>query len=311
MRITVAIGTWNRCEILRGTLEQMTRLEVPNDVEWELIVVNNRCSDATDEVIRSFRDRLPVRRAWEPEPGASNARNRAIAEATGEYIVWVDDDILVDQQWLAAYSAAFRRWPEAAVLGGPIDPLFEGDAPGWISEVIDQIGPVYGRQTFGVEPVLLTPEVIGRGPYGGNMAMRRDVLERFRFDPRLGPHHATYAVGEETELIRTMLASGAVGWWTPEPRVRHWVPRESQTLAYVRRWMVGNGRYIARHPELDGSLPRNVPYRLYARIVRHEIQYRIRKPFAPPEVWIRDLIRSSRARGRLLESRRMGTRSWV
>jgi hypothetical protein len=129
-------------------------------------------------------------------------------------------------------------------------------------------------------------------------------LIRYPFDLRLGPHHGSYAIGEETEVIRAMLADGAAGWWTPEPRVRHWIPKASQTLAYVRRWMVGNGRYIARFPEKDRSLPRNVTHRLVARLVRHEVQFQIRRRFAPPEVWIRDLVRASRARGRLLESRK-------
>jgi glucosyl-dolichyl phosphate glucuronosyltransferase len=311
MRVTVAVCTWNRCELLRRTLEQMTRLVIPADVEWELVVVNNRCTDATDEVIAAFSDRLPIRRAWEPEPGAAIARNRAMAVAKGEYIAWTDDDIFVDEDWLAAYCRAFRRWPDADVFGGPIEPLFDGDPPQWLFEVLDHVGPVFGRQTLGGEPVQLSPASIPKGPYGGNMAMRRAALIRYRFDPRLGPRHGAYSIGEETELMRKMLAGGAQGWWTPEPRVRHWIPRASQTLEYVRRWMVGNGRYIAQHPELDRSLPRNVPYRLCARIVRYEIQYHIRKRFCPPELWIRDLIRASRARGRLVESRQRGTQSWT
>ena len=47
MRITVAICTWNRCELLRQTLEQMTKLVIPPRVVWELLVVNNNCTDDT------------------------------------------------------------------------------------------------------------------------------------------------------------------------------------------------------------------------------------------------------------------------
>lgn len=307
--VTVAVCTWNRCESLRRTLERMTEMDAPGDATWELLVVNNGCTDATDQVITSFCGRLPIRRAWEPQPGLANARNRAVAEATGRYIAFTDDDILVERDWLAAYIRAFRRWPDAAIFGGPIEPLFEGEPPAWIETVIDRIGPVFGQQTLGERPVALTPSVIPSGPYGGNMAVRRDALRRYPFDPRYGVRHGVYGIGEETELMRTMLEGGLRGWWTPEPRVWHWVPTQCQTEAHVRRWMIGSGRYIALSPERDRSLPENVLHRLAARVLRYELQYRIRRWTSRPEVWTRDLVRASRARGRLLVTLEARTRA--
>ena len=69
--VSVAICTWNRCESLRRTLEGMLRLQVPVGVTWDLIVVNNNGTDATDEVVTSFTDRLPVRLLHEATPGLS------------------------------------------------------------------------------------------------------------------------------------------------------------------------------------------------------------------------------------------------
>jgi hypothetical protein len=43
-----------------------------------------------------------------------------VAEASGRYICWTDDDVEVDPEWLAAYWAAFQRHPQAAVFGGRI-----------------------------------------------------------------------------------------------------------------------------------------------------------------------------------------------
>ena len=100
----------------------------------EVVVVNNNCEDHTDEVIRAFVDRLPIRREFEPERGHSRARNRGVDTAKGDYIVWTDDDVVVDPGWLAAYSRAFRRWPEAALFGGPIIPKFEPPSPKWLAQ---------------------------------------------------------------------------------------------------------------------------------------------------------------------------------
>src|SRR4051812_25844630 len=106
LRFTVAICTWNRSALLAQALEQMTRLQVPAGVTWEVIVVNNNSSDVTDTVIASFEGRLPIRRVFEPAQGKSHALNRAVAESRGDYILWTDDDALVDEGWLAAYVLA-------------------------------------------------------------------------------------------------------------------------------------------------------------------------------------------------------------
>ena len=123
MPTTVAICTLNRAELLRRTLDWPAVMRLPDDADWEVVVVsNNNCIDHTDAVIKAFADRLPIRREFEPERGLSHARNRAVDAAKGDYIVWTDDDVVVAPGWLAAYIEAFRRWPEAAVFGGPIIP---------------------------------------------------------------------------------------------------------------------------------------------------------------------------------------------
>jgi len=63
---------------------------------------------------------------------ASNARSDAIAEATGDFIVWSAGDVLVAFDWLEAYASAFKRCPKARVLGGPSEPLYEMAPPPWI-----------------------------------------------------------------------------------------------------------------------------------------------------------------------------------
>src|SRR5579885_409501 len=133
MLVTVAICTYNRAESLRRTLESLCAMRIPEDVDWELVVVNNNSTDHTDAVIASFADRLPSKRAWEPQQGHSPARNHAVDVANGDYILWTDDDVVVDREWLAGYAEAFRRWPQAAVFGGPISPEYEEPMVRWVA----------------------------------------------------------------------------------------------------------------------------------------------------------------------------------
>src|SRR5262249_21230021 len=117
-RVSVIICTWNRARLLDMTLEHFARLRVPAGVEWELVVVNNNSTDDTDAVLQRHEGRLPLRRLFEPRPGKSFAANLALAEARSDLILWTDDDVHVDPDWLAEYVAAARAWPDASFFGG-------------------------------------------------------------------------------------------------------------------------------------------------------------------------------------------------
>ncbi len=97
MRVETAICTWNRASLLDRTLAEFRLLEIPHGVEWEVMVVNNQCSDSTDAVIARHAAHLPIRRLVEPRPGLSHSRNCAVAAARGDLLVWTDDDVLVDR----------------------------------------------------------------------------------------------------------------------------------------------------------------------------------------------------------------------
>ncbi len=133
MLVTVAICTRNRAQQLARTLSSIQRLRLSDEISLELMVINNACTDGTDDVIDDYRSTLPVRRVYVPELGVSNARNASIAAAEGELIIWTDDDVLVHPDWVTEYVRASQEWPKASFFGGTIEPLFEGVVPGWLS----------------------------------------------------------------------------------------------------------------------------------------------------------------------------------
>jgi glucosyl-dolichyl phosphate glucuronosyltransferase len=124
MLVTIAICTYNRAALLRNTLDRLGEAVVPDGIEVEVIIVNNNCTDGTAQLLRDYAGPLSLRAVFEPVAGVSNARNRVLSEAAGEYILWTDDDVLVDRDWIRAYAAAFRASPDAALFGGPIEPWF-------------------------------------------------------------------------------------------------------------------------------------------------------------------------------------------
>src|SRR6266850_5965612 len=132
MLVTVGICTWNRAALLREALGSLTRLAVPPRLEWEVLVVDNGSTDDTPSVVAELGVAIPIRCVFERAPGLSNARNRCVREARGAYILWTDDDVIVDPGWLRAYVRAFQEHPASAVFGGPVRARFEGTRPAWL-----------------------------------------------------------------------------------------------------------------------------------------------------------------------------------
>jgi glycosyltransferase involved in cell wall biosynthesis len=95
-KVSVIIWTWNRAALLDQTLERMHQLRIPEGVRWELVVVNNNCTDHTDELIARHASRLPLVNLHEAQPGKGHACNLALAHASGDLVAWTDDDVLVD-----------------------------------------------------------------------------------------------------------------------------------------------------------------------------------------------------------------------
>jgi glycosyltransferase involved in cell wall biosynthesis len=297
MRISVAICTWNRAAILKRALDAMTTLVIPAGVEWELLVVNNNSTDTTEEVIRSFAPRLPIRGLLEPRPGHAHARNLAVREATGDYILWTDDDGLVQRDWISEYCRAFVRWPEAAVFGGPIEPWFSETPPRWLQEVWPKVAIAYAIRNLGDSPVPFTHEQV---PFGVNMAVRRDYQSRCPYNTALGLRPGSTLRGDETTMVRAMLASGATGWWVPTARVHHYLPPDRLTTKYLRGFYFGSGQWRGMmDPDQRSAKLFGKPRWLWRQAIEGEVRYQLGRAFQKPEVWIERLISASSAWGQL------------
>jgi glycosyltransferase involved in cell wall biosynthesis len=299
MLVTVGICTYNRAESLRRTLDSLARMEIPDDIDWEIVIINNNSTDHTDEVIDEFRDRLPVWREFEPRPGKSNALNRAIDAAHGDYILWTDDDVVVDPGWLRAYVEAFRRWSEAAVFGGRIKPRYEAPVAKWVTKSEAVLGGPYAIRDFGenVAPLSIAEE--DRLPYGANFAIRAKEQRVLRYDPDLGPTPGRIRVQEEYDVIYRLLASGATGYWIPEAKVEHCIGRERQTARYIADYYAGLGETNG------GSIPDaaatpfwfGVPRRWWLRLFKRCVFYYCHRLVSPAPVWVANLQGYAYCRG--------------
>ena len=295
--LSVAIPTHNRAAVLRQTLERLTQMSVPEGCEWELLVVQNNCTDDTAAMLEQFAARLPLRALTEPRPGVNHARNAAVDTAKGSYIIFTDDDTLVAEHWLSAYASAFASFPDGDIFGGPIEPRFTETPPHWLREGLGEVSTAYGALEARGRGVFFSTSFY---PYGANMAFRASVLHAWPFNPELGPKGKSRINGSETDLVLKLLAKGYTGRWVEEARVEHCIQPKQMTTQFLRWYFVGHGASLAMIPPDPGTkMLWGRPRWLWRELVVAELGYRVSRPFANPKKWIRALKRASVARGQL------------
>jgi glucosyl-dolichyl phosphate glucuronosyltransferase len=293
--LTVAICTWNRAELLTATLDSFCALEDPHGADWELLLVDNNSTDDTRQIAARLAARLPLRYVFEPRQGLSSARNRAVREARGDLVVWTDDDVLVGPGWLRAYADAARQHPDAAFFGGPIEPHWLREPPGWLARNLHVFGTAFALRHLGPgRRAILEPKEL---PFGANMAIRRSALATAGFDVALGRVGAVLASGEETALLRALLARGERGMWLGDAPVRHMLPPSRATRRYVRNYFEWIGRVEAR----DALAQRAPPALRKLRRHRARLRRRAWLSLSRDEAWAKAFKEAAKLGGALAE----------
>lgn len=231
MDVSVLICTWNNSRRLAITLGALGHCLIPEGLEWEVVVVNNNCTDDTDECIRRFASSLPIVHVHEPQQGLSRARNAGLAVATGSLILFTDDDVKPAHTWVGGYWRGFQQQGRGFYFGGPVRSEFEGTDPD--AELLSLAPPSVRGFELGSTPTMLEPHQFFIGP---NWACPAEALRKVGgFDVRKGldPSSGKVLVGEETDLMNRLNESGLRGWYLPEAGVIHMVPGEKCSLKHV------------------------------------------------------------------------------
>jgi glycosyltransferase involved in cell wall biosynthesis len=234
-RVTVAICTYNRAKLLRDTLEGLARQDYPRDA-FEILVLDNNSTDDTRAVVASFASAAPAPR-WivESRQGLDHARNRAVAEAAGDIILFGDDDILVGTDWVRQMAAPFEAGGDQIIgcVGGEVIPIFPDGAPDWVSKG-------HSALAFRADAGRLPPS---QSPMGANFAFPRWVFEKYgRFSTALDRSGSSLLGGGDTEMIRRVRTAGLEIWFVPAAAVHHQMPASRATFRYAARHAFDSAR---------------------------------------------------------------------
>ena len=116
MELSIVIPTYNRAKQLQVCLEALNQ-QTQVASEFEVIVVIDGSTDRTIEMLKRFESPYLLRTIWKENSGQADTLNRGILEAKGRYILFLDDDIIVDPLLVAEHLQAHRQHPKAVVIG--------------------------------------------------------------------------------------------------------------------------------------------------------------------------------------------------
>jgi|GEM_PF-1857272 len=242
--VTLAVCTRSRSPMLGDTLRALAGQRLPDGVRVEILVVDNKSTDDTCQVVENFsrESPVPISYFFQGAGGLSAARNRVLEEATGELVVFTDDDVIPMPDWLFELWTNYRS-SGASVLGGPIMPLWETEPPAFIAESPMALSRL-ALLDRGKIPILAR-DFDGDMIYGANMAIaRRAALECGSFRPDLDTENLKR--GGDTEMIFRLASHGATIAYLPSAAVYHRIPSARMSVRYLCGVSYHGGKAKAR-----------------------------------------------------------------
>ncbi|PHK93197.1 glycosyltransferase [Pseudoroseomonas rhizosphaerae] len=250
MKLTVAICTYKRYDLLGLAIESLTRQTLPADQFEILIVDNSPSTENSQQQQASYTHLGNLRWVHEATPGLSNARNVAIRLAAAPLIAFLDDDAIADPAWAESLCRTFKVFGETCqVVGGQVRPIWGAPRPSWLGdELLGYISVV----NYGDEARFLTGQ---EWVAGANIAYRTATLRQLGgFDVSLGRVGSGNSLmsNEEVALTDHIRAQGGRVVYDPVAAVDHLVEPARLRQEWFRRrvaWQAVSDRVRAATTE--------------------------------------------------------------
>ena len=294
MKISFAICTYNRLSYLKLVTEDffkqcnelgsyLNSLTINQEIdaesgmlnkllEIEFLLINNNSNDATEECYKSFIEKFELHFAslpsnnlnarvkysaiyiFEKKQGLSHARNAAIEKFTGEYLVFLDDDIHLADSFLLNLLMNLRGLlvTEPFIASVRIVPEWESEKPKWLSfKPPFALSPsVFPSHDYGSEsrryPFVLENLKVAN-PIGAVMLISRSVFEKIGiFNTELGVGSSALGFGlhEDTEFFRTALKEQVSIYYWGDTQVTHPVTKQRMSGKYICDWYFKSGKSL-------------------------------------------------------------------
>lgn len=224
MKITIAIVTYERPDILRRTLDSiLDQTTVPDEV----IIIDDSSGNETERTVADLRTAIAENginftyRHRDANSGMADARNNAIALASGDVICFIDDDVVCEPEWLSGIIEGYQQYPAAVAVGGPaidtdtnLNPIPDLIDCRQNPNIMDKYGGTIDKSDRWVPPHPVPTDLLR----GANMSFRTSILEE------IGGFDNDYegsALYEDTDVMARLWKRNETVLYHPKARVNH------------------------------------------------------------------------------------------
>jgi glycosyltransferase involved in cell wall biosynthesis len=245
---TVAIPTYNGAKRFPQVLDRLLTQTGLENINWEIIVVDNNSYDNTFEIIQKYQkncnrynSNFQLKYCLETEQGITFARLRAVSEAKGKFIAFLDDDNLPAPDWVLQSYLFGKEHPQAGAWSGQIHGAFEVKPP----ENFSRIQAFLAIREHGQEPYLFDADNLILPPGAAlvirKQAWRESVPQQLSLKGRIGKLMVS---GDDLEILLHLHKSSWEIWYNPVMHVDHQIPHWRLEKDYLMNLARGCGLCI-------------------------------------------------------------------
>jgi succinoglycan biosynthesis protein ExoM len=227
--VSVCICSYKRPGSLRRLLRGINDQVTCERFTYSVVVADNDRQESARAVVVELAATaaIPMSYCVEPRQNIALARNKAVENASGDFVAFIDDDEAPPRDWLIRLLETLKVYRADGVLG-PVVPRFDTPPPEWIRR-----GNIFDRPSLATGTWLRWKQT-----RTGNVLLRRDMFDDE--DNRFQSHYG--GGGEDVDFFRRMIAKGRRFVWCAEAGVEEFIPAERCRRTYVLTRALLRGR---------------------------------------------------------------------
>lgn len=232
MLISICLCTYKRAHLIK-TLQSINVLTIPDNTMLEVIVIDNDEDKFAESIVfeinQNYRHRLTY--INQPIKNISIARNEYLKAAKGEYIASLDDDEIVDKEWLVNLLKTAVEY-NASVVFGQVKPIYPNHTPNWI---------IQGR--FFDRKLRATGTEVSSGGAGCTLTHKEALSKTgYNFDAKYGK-----TGGEDSDLFYRLHKQGYKLVYCKEAFVSEEVETQRLNCKYLFKRAIRIGQTFSRY----------------------------------------------------------------
>jgi glycosyltransferase involved in cell wall biosynthesis len=239
--ISIVICCHNSEKVIKPTLESIHKQFLLDKLNYQIILVDNNCTDNTIELAQKISDkeRIYIDIVRESIPGLVHARKAGVKEARNSILLFVDDDNVLRSDYISRLISIYENRPKIGAVGAMVKPEIEGKAPEWFDghSSVYACGQQMDRSGYATAKGVL---------FGAGLSFRTEVLHSIYNEPvpllLTGRTKNSTLRGDDSELCLRTVLRGWQLWYDDSLVVYHTITAKRLKWEYVLNARRGGGK---------------------------------------------------------------------